>query len=85
MGAHPILKSKVIKIKIILVSMRYLKLISISIELIGKDKSKLIWLIFKVPKQPYISDTPNTKKPEIKYFKPASVEKTELRLKVDKI
>lgn len=51
-----------------------------------KDNSKLIFKKFKVPIPPQMNEhpkrkIPEMKDPEIKYFKPASVENAELRLK----
>jgi hypothetical protein len=56
----------------------------------GNENNKLRALKFKVPKQPYTRLHPNKKKPdikapEIKYFRPASVEKEESRLKLERI
>ena len=53
----------------------------------GKLRSKFKLLKFKVPKAPYIKEQPNKNiheinDPDMKYFKPASVEKAEFRLKL---
>jgi hypothetical protein len=57
---------------------------------IGKESKIFILFKFNVPRQIYNKEAPNKKKPEIKaleikYFNPASVEKTEFRLKVAKM
>ena len=59
-------------------------------RLIGKDNNKWISWRFRVPKHPYKIDAPNRKNPdmkdpEIKYFKPASLENAEFLWNVDRM
>jgi hypothetical protein len=56
----------------------------------GKANKILKLLKFRVPKHPYNRlqpkrKNPEIKAPEIKYFKPASVEKEESRLKLERM
>jgi hypothetical protein len=80
-GAQPILYNKKIVIKVTPVINNIFKL-----KFKSNTVNKKILLKLKEPKQPYIKLEPNKKIPDInelpiKYFKPASEEKTEFLLK----
>lgn len=85
-GAHAILNNNVDVTHNTPAKIKYLN--SWSKEENGNDNNKLKLLKFNVPKHPYNKLHPNKKNPEIKapeikYFKPASVENDESRLKLD--